>query len=706
MAVTKLTQEQLQQIYAWWDIFQHGGRDFTEIRILANYTHSGYYRHIENLVRDVEENQHKGGVYFVINAPHSACYDKSQKERMLSDKNIKTTSDNEILGYRYVFIDLDCERPTDTNSTDEEKAYAKAKALEIYDFLMREGFSEPIVIDSSNGYHLYIPCRLQNTPDNKSLVENFLKAMGMLFSDERVHIDTKCANQSRIAKLPGTFSKKGSEYSTDRPQRMCKFVKVPEVVKETDRTYFEKVANMIPRAEPTKYNNYSATPFDLEDFISRHNIPVRQRVRAAGGTRYILEHCLFNENHKGKDAMLFRYDDGAIAYFCFHASCQDKHWQQVREMYEPGCYDKEFGYRGSAKENRNRRELPQPVKPQEETEEKGKKWRRMSDIARPKFDPNDYIPSGFNQLDSLIVGFKKKQVSIWSGLRGSAKSTLLNQIILNAANLGYRSALWTGELDAKDVKLWLYLQAAGKQYNKPSHYNKFFYTPEEVSKKIDPWIDNYLLLYNNEYSDAYSSLEEEIRKVVKEEKVDLVFLDNLTILDIDDLDGDQYLRQKNLIKRLTRLASELEIHIHLVAHPNKSMGFLRANSISGTGNLPDLAHNVFIIHRINQDFENQARNFFPARMVDDILASRCTNLIEVCKCRDKGAATGEFIKLFFEPESNRLKDSFAEHIRYGWEEEGTALELDMGGDLPASDNEWKEASMDFSGADPMDDLPF
>lgn len=663
-----MTQEQLQQINAWWDIFQHGG-DLTEIRILANFTYSGYYRNLDNIIRDVSENEGKGAVYFIINALNPGVYEKSQKEQMLSKRGLTTSNDADILGYRYVFLDIDCERPADTNSTDEEKEYAHRKAVDIYRFLLSEGFSEPIVIDSANGYHIYIPCSLKNTPENRNLVERFIKAMGMLFSDERVHIDPKVCNQARIAKLPGTYSFKGSAESTTRPRRMCRFMHVPSEIHVNDIEYFSKVADRLPKAEPRRENNYSSESFDLDEFISKHGIQVKQRISVAEGTRYILDHCLFNENHRGKDAMLFKHNNGAVAYFCFHASCQDNHWQQVREMFEPGCYDRHFGYGGSYRDMRNHRVNPDPPKPQEETEEKGRKWKRMSEIARPKIDPEDYFPSGIGQMDELMIGFKKKQVSLWSGMRGAAKSTVLNMIILNAANLGYKSTLWTGELDDKDVKMWLYLQAAGKQYNKPSHYSRFFYTPDDVSAKIDPWIDNYLLLYNNEYSDSYIELEEEIRNVVKENDINMVFLDNLTILDIDSLDGDLNARQKKLIKRLTRLAIELNIHIHLVAHPNKSMGFLRTNSISGTGTLPDLAHNVFIIHRVNRDFEKGAEEFLPRMALDDIINSRCTNVVEICKCRDKGAAVGEFIKLFFEPESNRLKNSLSEHIRYGWEEE-------------------------------------
>lgn len=42
--------------------------------------------------------------------------------------------------------------------------------------------------------------------------------------------------------------------------------------------------------------------------------------------------------------------------------------------------------------------------------------------------------------------------------------------------------------------------------------------------------------------------------------------------------------------------------------------------------------------------------------------------VEICKCRDKGAATDHFIKLWFELESNRLKNDIAEQIHYGWQD--------------------------------------
>ena len=47
--------------------------------------------------------------------------------------------------------------------------------------------------------------------------------------------------------------------------------------------------------------------FDLQKFISDHNIPVKSIENTPAGTvKYVLEHCVFDESHKGKDAAIFQ----------------------------------------------------------------------------------------------------------------------------------------------------------------------------------------------------------------------------------------------------------------------------------------------------------------------------------------------------------------------------------------------------------------
>lgn len=654
------------QIRCWFDIMKQN-KKLTEVRLIGNNkVASGYFTDVDILLREIKPYLSEYNAYFIINSISPECYGRQQHDKIIV-KPKNTTTDSEIIGRDYVFLDLDAHKVAGVNATDEEVERTKQKAREVYRFLKANSFNEPIVIFSANGVHFYLRCALMPTQENNDIIKRFTQAMGMLFSDEYVDIDQKIYNLARIAKIPGTYSRKGSIESKERPQRLCYIVKYPHEQKVNDIEYFKKIADLYPKeeeAKPNRYNNYSTEKFSLDAFIEKHNIPVTRKVQVADGTRYYLEHCLFNEQHKGKDAILFQHNNGAVAYFCYHASCSGNDWHKVREMYEPDAYAPKPFDPNYRKDFRVKREF-QPIV---QTKEKGEVWLKMSSIAKPKFDVGDYIPSGVKQIDDLMIGFKRKHVTVWSGYRGCGKSSLLNMLILNGANYGYKSALWTGELDAAEEKSWLYMQAAGKQCNKETK-NGFYYTPESICDKIDPWIDKYFWIFNNEYGNNFGQILDKARELKRKENIDFIILDNLMTLDIDDMDGDKNDRQKKLMYALTCLAKELSIHIHIVAHPNKSGTFLRPNNISGSGHIPDLAQNVFILHRINRDFAVNAKDFLTSATIHEIQDSRCSNTIEICKCRDRGSAVDTFIKLYFEPESRRFKDSIAESVIYGWQED-------------------------------------
>lgn len=661
------------EVYKFWDVFKNGN-ELTEIRLIANdgRTGSGYFTSPKTMIEAVRPYVNDYSVYFTLNRINPDCYGRPQRDKIVL-KARNTTNDGEITARELVLLDLDSRRATGVNATEEQLGYAKKKANEVYKFLRDNGFYEPCVVLSGSGVHLYLRCALLPTEENNNLIKRFTQAMSMLFSDNQVDIDEKVFNLSRVARCCGYYNRKGTKEDKERPQRLCEFVKVPAEFKVNPREYFEKIAALYPEeVKPSRENNYSTERFNLDAFIEKYNIKIARKQQVAGGTKYLLEECPWNSNHKSPDSMLFQRDNGAVCFFCYHNSCSDKHWADFRRLYEP-----DYGQRKHDNISYNRYK-PQPKEfvPIQQEDEKGKLWLKMSDIKRPKLDVADYIPSGIEQIDKLIIGFKRKHCSLWSGYRGSAKSSILNMFILNAAQQGYKTALWTGELDGSEVKQWLYLQAAGKSHNRKSQFNDFYYTPDHIAQKIDEWIDKYIWLFNNEYGENAKQLELEIRKLKKEEDIDMVILDSLMVLDYEDFDGDRNEKQKNLMRMLTKLAKELNIHIHIVAHPNKSGSFLRANNISGSGHIPDLAQNIFIAHRMGLDFQKNAQDFLSHQTIDDITSSGATNVIEIVKCRDKGSATDKFIKLYFEIESNRLKNSIAEHIVYNWcEPEPTQAEI-------------------------------
>ena len=219
------------------------------------------------------------------------------------------------------------------------------------------------------------------------------------------------------------------------------------------------------------------------------------------------------------------------------------------------------------------------------------------------------------------------------------------------------------------------MQAAGKQYNERQFGTDYFSTPDTIALKIDKWIDKYLWLFNNKYGERFSQIECEIRKLKKEEDIDIVLLDNLMVLDLRSLEENKYERQSVLLQKLTDLAKELNIHIHLVAHPHKSLSYIQIDNISGSGDISNKADNVFVLSRVDTGFRSVAEEYLGKIVYNDVIGSGCTNIIEIGKFRSKGTLMGMVIKLWFEEESNRLKNDISENIHYGWEQEPTQASI-------------------------------
>lgn len=693
----------IAEAYKWWDVLRDGNQ-LTEIRLLANdgRTASGIFDNIDEIVKAIVPYTNDWNIYYTINRLPDDVRGLPQYNKIIVRPK-QTCNDNMMVARDYVCIDLDSRRLSGTNATDEQVEFTKKKANEVYKYLVNVGFNPPTVVFSSNGVHLYLRCAMLNNEKNTKLVKRFLQALSMMFTDEHTDVDEKVFNCARIMRLPSTYSCKGNTMDASRPQRLCKFVKINEN-KVNDVAYFEKVAALYPEEEarPSSQNNYSMESFDLDAFIEKHNIPVTKKVEVADGTRYYLEHCLFNDQHKGHDAILFKHKNGAVAYFCYHNSCSGNDWRKVREMYEPDCYTRKSTYQP----HRSFRPIRQEIAPKElqETEEsKGNVWQCLSEIEDEDRSKIVSIPSGITQYDKECCGFDKPSLSVWSGNNGSAKSTLLNQIALNAVNQGFKVAIYSGELRGKKMKRWLLYQAAGKQYNKKSAYNDYdYFTPTLVKDKIVSWLDGKLYNYNTKYSHDIEQVCLEVEKLVKEQQIDMLIMDNLSCLDIQELDGAINEQQKAAIKMLLRLTDKLELATHLVVHPKKAETYLRKNDVSGAKTLTDLADCVFFVHRWNQDTQKAAKEFMTDSVYYDLCDSGATNLVEVIKHREFGEAEGHIYKLYFEPESRRLKNSIAEHIHYGWEEPSE--------ETPMALHEDEFAHNDFEKENPFgsddDDLPW
>lgn len=638
-----------------------GDNALNEVRILnGKKTYSGYFKNVDNLIAELVRYDF-GNIYFVFNKIKDECYHREQKERFLPD--VKTTKDDDIEGREWILIDIDGRRTTGISSTDLEKAEIRKVALQIYQYLKDSGFSEPVSADSGNGYHLLYKVKLKATKENDVLIEKFLSVLDIFGSNEFACIDKKVGNEARITKLYGTVARKGAN-SAERPHRESKILKVPETINATPISLIQEIAGKIQEPEkPTYNNNYGKDNFDLDAFITRNSIPVESEINESDHTKYVLSECVFDAHHDNKCASIFKGKNGNIGYNCFHNGCNGKTFHDVVRLFEPtNPYLYGNKQKGSYYKKDQQR---QEVKPQAKTDEKGEKFFKVSEIKRIDRENIITIPSGICDLDRRLIGFNKGETTVWSGNNGSGKSTILSQLSLHAATKGFKGIIYSGELKPQRVKDWLHLQAAGRQYIKAGKFENSFYVPQVYSDVIDIWLNDMIWIYNNKYGNTFTQLLADINEHVTQKGIDYIVLDNLMSLDLDFDDSTQFEKQKRFIVSLADAARDLNIHIHLVAHPRKATGFLRKTDISGTADLTNRPDNVIIVHRVNNDFIKSAGDFFDKQTVASMI-SEYANVLEICKNRDMGYMD-ELIGTYFEKESRRFLNTRYENPIYGWQ---------------------------------------
>jgi replicative DNA helicase len=346
------------------------GRVF-EIRVLNCHVRSGKPFNAAGYFKDARrgaiaalkaEYKKPDGIYLLLNEPDPLCYARAPDK--IIDYQDTTTSDNDIIRRRWLFIDCDPDRPKGVPSTDEQLASAARLAGDCK-LLLHEDFSwpDPIEACSGNGHYLLYATDLPNDEASKTLVAIVLKALATRTGDMSVpvgwpasHIDLKTFNAARIMRLLGTDNCKGHSIP-GQPHRRSGLTAVPPVVQGVTAEQLHEVADSIKPsaaktssagARPSSTTKNGCEPDNQAGSRSHsviHRLKVADWLRARGysftvktgtvrGTAYLLDRCPFDESHNKGEAAVYQQEggdeDGKLAANCFHNSCAGRGWQEFK----------------------------------------------------------------------------------------------------------------------------------------------------------------------------------------------------------------------------------------------------------------------------------------------------------------------------------------------------------------------------------------
>ena len=327
--------------------FQAG--DVFEVRVLdavsADYRRehieSGYfdYEHISAVPEALKRLLSFRGVYVTVNPVNPDLLARAVNRLRPAGRN-PTTADTDIVRRRWLLIDCDPRRASGVSSSNSEHESALAKAREIRDGLSSLGWADPIMTDSGNGAQLMY--RIDLPADDGELVRRVIGEIAKA-SSEQVAIDTSVHNPARIWRLPGTMNCKGDSIP-ERPHRMARILEEPQDIVSVSLKQMQDIVsyqNKDPQTDgPDDEWKHTMPAFDLDSWIAQYCPELGSPQPWKGGRKWIFPVCPFNEAHTNKSAVLIQEPSGAVAFKCHHNGCSGNDWRALRELREPGCYDR------------------------------------------------------------------------------------------------------------------------------------------------------------------------------------------------------------------------------------------------------------------------------------------------------------------------------------------------------------------------------
>ena len=298
-------------------------------------TASGYFQD-QNLAFKMglalDDHADASGVYVTLNPCLDDLLARANHRIQANGKGVK---DAEITRICNLLIDIDPKRPEGISSTDDEHQSAIDTALRIKEESMSNGCPEPLVASSGNGAHVIFKVDLENTPENKQLVKQFLLALHENYSSDKVEIDVKVANPGTLTKLYGTTARKGDNIP-NRPHRLSRIISIPAEPKPVSSELLQAVASTALKADRATIvaapDSSKQFEFDVNAYLSHYGIPVVKTEEHGSATLFCLEKCIFDPSHGPNKSAIGQNSEGKLFYQCFHHSCTGRTWEQTRRQ--------------------------------------------------------------------------------------------------------------------------------------------------------------------------------------------------------------------------------------------------------------------------------------------------------------------------------------------------------------------------------------
>jgi len=312
----------------------HEPRDVFEIRIPKHgkfrLTASGYFDDVDAATAAVAHWDGKANVYVTLNSVNPDLLTRAVNR--IVDRVDATTADADVLRRRWLFIDIDAQRPSGISSTGEELAASWQLLEALAEFLSAAGWPEPVTCMSGNGTYALYRIELPNDAEATALVKQVLESLAAQFNTAAAHVDTTVSNAARIIAVVGTKKMKGDS-TEDRPHRRSCVMSAPEHLAVVSRAQLGEVACApAANAQRPALLVVPRSGGRLTDMLDAAGIAYREQAPDANAvTWYHVERCPFHDDGPPFECGVGqKLPDGAYAGHCFHQRGDGRGWHDFK----------------------------------------------------------------------------------------------------------------------------------------------------------------------------------------------------------------------------------------------------------------------------------------------------------------------------------------------------------------------------------------
>jgi twinkle protein len=183
--------------------------------------------------------------------------------------------------------------------------------------------------------------------------------------------------------------------------------------------------------------------------------------------------------------------------------------------------------------------------------------------------------------------FRPGEVTVWTGYNGHGKSLLLNQVLIGVMEQGERVCVFSGEMTPERQGKRMAKQLGGLDRPAPAYLDH-----------MAEWLHDRMWLFALVGSASIDRLLTVFNYGYKRYGIRHVVIDSLMMTDVQADGPGSMTSQKDVMRKLAGFARQNGVHVHLVAHPRKSVDERRMpgkQDVSGSGIITDAADNVFAV---------------------------------------------------------------------------------------------------------------